>query len=180
MAGECPEAGEGMGPLCPVQIWEEPPVGELALEAAAGAAMLALGARLVARNRPRLLMLWSAAFLSWFSLCKYLICTRCERYGQRCEFYGLGRYAARLFPAQPGRTLDKAGIAAEAASAGTLYFLPLLASLGRPRDFFRYSVFLLLALLTQFFISCRRCALTATTPWKATCPNYRLARKVFI
>jgi len=169
-----------MDTLCPVQVWEEPPVGELALESAAGAAMLGYGFFLLAKTRPRLLPLWSAAFLSWFTLCKYLICTRCERYGQRCEFYGLGKYAARLFSAQPGRSLDTAGIAAEAASAGTLYFLPLLASLGRPRHFFRYLGLLLLALLTQFFVSCRRCAQTATTPWKATCPNYRLARKVFV
>ena len=33
-----------MEPLCPVQIWEEPPAVEIAVETAAGAAMLASGA----------------------------------------------------------------------------------------------------------------------------------------
>ncbi len=169
-----------MEPLCPVQVWEEPPLAELALETAAGGAMLAYGGWLVGKNRFKLLPLWAAAFLSWFTLCKYLICTRCERHGQLCEFYGLGKYAARLFSAQTGRTLDAAGITAEAASAGTLYFLPLLASLGRPRDLLKYMSVLAAALLTQFLVSCRRCALTATTPWKAACPNYKLARRVFV
>lgn len=169
-----------MEPLCPVQVWEEPPAWEIALESAAGTAMLASGAYFVARYRRKLLPLWLAGFVSWFTLCKYLICTRCERYGQRCEFYCLGKYAARLFPAQPGKSLDTAGIIAEGASAGTLYFLPLLAVTGKPRRLLSYSAVLLAALLAQFFVSCRRCALTASTPWKATCPNYRLARKVFI
>jgi hypothetical protein len=169
-----------MEPLCPVQIWEEPPAVEIALETAAGAAMLASGAYFVARYRRKLLPLWAAAFVSWFTLCKYLICTRCERYGQRCEFYCLGKYAARLFPAQPGKGLDAAGIVAEGASAGTLYFLPLLAVTGRRARFLAYAATLSAALLTQFFVSCRRCVQTATTPWKSTCPNYKLAHRIFV
>jgi hypothetical protein len=169
-----------MEPLCPVQIWEEPPAGEVLLESAAGAAMLGYGAYLVARYRRKLLPFWLAAFVAWFTLCKYLICTRCERYGQRCEFYCLGKYAARLFPAQPGKSLDAAGIIAEGASAGTLYFLPLLAATGKPSRFLSYAAVLKVALLSQFLVSCRRCVLTATTPWKATCPNYKLARKIFV
>ncbi len=35
-----------MEPLCPVQVWEEPPAGEVLLESAAGAAMLGYGAYL--------------------------------------------------------------------------------------------------------------------------------------
>jgi hypothetical protein len=169
-----------MEPLCPVREWEEPPANEIALETAAGAAMLASGAYLTARYRRKLSPLWLAAFVSWFTLCKYLICTRCEHYGKRCEFYGLGKYAARLFPAQPGKSLDTPGIIAEGASAGTLYFLPLLAATGKRSRFLGYAAVLAAALLSQLLVSCRRCALTATTPWKTTCPNYRLARKAFV
>jgi hypothetical protein len=163
-----------------VQAWEEPPAVEIAIETAAGAAMLACGAYLLARYRRKLFPLWLAAFISWFTLCKYLICTRCEHYGERCEFYCLGKYAARLFPAQPGKSLDAPGIIAEGASAGVLYFLPLLAATGKRSRFLGYATVLNAALLSQFLVSCRRCALTATTPWKATCPNYKLARKVFV
>ncbi len=169
-----------MEELCPVRAWEEPAAWEVALESAAGAVMLAGGAYSIARYRRRLLPLWAAAFVSWFTLCKYLICTRCERYGQRCEFYCLGKYAARLFKAQPGKGLDAAGIVAEVASAGTLYLLPLLAVTGARKRFLAYASALGAALLTQFLISCRRCALTATTPWKAVCPNYGLARRLFV
>lgn len=65
-----------MEPLSPVRAWEEPPAGEIAVEAAAGAAMLACGAYLTARYRRRLFSLWLGAFASWFTLCKYLISSR--------------------------------------------------------------------------------------------------------
>ncbi len=169
-----------MEPLRPSQAWEEPPAGEIALEGAAGIALLAYGASLTWRYRRRLFPLWLAAFLSWFTLCKYLICTRCERYGERCEFYCLGRYAARLFPAQPGRSLDTAGMAAEGLSIGTLYFLPMLAARGGRSRLATYMTVLVIAIGSQFMVSCRRCVRTATTPWKATCPNYKLARLVFV
>ena len=169
-----------MEPLQPVMAWEEPPVGEIALESAAGIALLAYGAALTWRHQRGLVPLWLAAFVSWFTLCKYLICTRCERYGQRCEFYCLGRYAARLFPAQPGRSLDAAGMAAEGLSIGTLYFLPLLAAKGRRPHLTAYAALLAAAVGSQFAVSCRRCVRTATTPWKAACPNYKLARRVFV
>lgn len=168
-----------MEPLKPVMAWEEPPVAEIALESAAGIVMLAYGADLTWRFRRRLFPFWAAAFVAWFTLCKYLICTRCERYGRRCEFYCLGKYAARLFPAQHDRSLDAAGIMAEGLSIGTLYFLPVFAAKGRVARLASYAAVLAAAVGSQFAVSCRRCARTATTPWKATCPNYKLARRVF-
>ena len=165
--------------LCPVQEWEEPPEKELLLEGAAAVAMLASGVYVVARYRRRLLPLWLSAFISCFTLNRYLVCTRCERYGERCEFYGMGRYTARLFQPQADKSVDNAGFISEGATLGTLYFLPLLASKEKPGSFMAFTSVLLVALITQFLISCRRCAMTATTPWKAICPNYRLARKLF-
>ena len=84
---------------------------------------------MVARRRPKWFPVWLAAFITWFTLCKYLICTRCENYGKACDFYYLGKWAARLFPAQPGKSLDAAGIIAEGGSVAILQLLPAIAAL---------------------------------------------------
>jgi hypothetical protein len=83
--------------------WPEPDPGRMRFLIGSGIAYVAFGGYVVARRRPKWLPLWLAALVTWFTLCKYLICTRCERYGEACDFYYLGRWAERLFERQPDR-----------------------------------------------------------------------------
>jgi len=141
---------------------------------------LAYGGYVVARRRPRWLPAWLAALATWFTVCKYLICTRCERYGEACDFYYLGRWASRLFERQPDRSLDAAGIIAEGGSVAIMQFAPLLAALGRRRMLLTYVVLLAIGQWAQLSVCCSRCVVYSKDPWKReTCPSYKLAQKIF-
>lgn len=164
----------------PVQEWCEVVPAAIAVESAAGLAAIAAGGYLMACYRKKLFPLWAAATISWFTLCKYLICTRCEHYGEKCEFYSLGILAARMFPAQPDRTLTQAGYTAEALSAGGMLLLPFTAAWGDRRRLSAYAALVASQWTTQLIVSCRHCARTATTPWKARCPTYKLARRLWV
>lgn len=164
----------------PVREWREVSPASIAVESAAGLAAVAAGGYLVSRRRRKLFPWWAAATASWFTLCKYLICTRCEHYGKRCEFYNLGVLAARMFPAQPGRDLSGVGYAAEGLSFGGMLLLPLAAAWGDGKRFAAYAALVAAQLGTQLLVSCRHCARTASTPWKARCPSYRLARLIWV
>jgi len=174
-------AGCGCGCACEGNSdWPEPDPNQMKLLIGSGIAYIAYGGYVVARRRPRWLPLWLAALVTWFTLCKYLICTRCERYGEACDFYYLGKWAARLFERQPGRTLDKAGIAAEGGSVAVLQLLPILASLGKWRMLLKYLVLFAAGQWALLSICCRRCIQYSTDPWKReTCPSYRQAQKLF-
>ncbi len=173
------EKEEEMLEVTPTREWCEVSTAAVAMESAAGLAAVAAGGYLMFRYRRRLFPLWSAATLSWFTLCKYLICTRCEHYGKRCEFYRLGRLAARMFPAQPDRTLTLAGFAAEGLSVGGMMALPLVAAREDGKRFATYAALLAAQYGTQLLVACRHCARTATSPWKARCPSYQLARRIW-
>ncbi len=176
-AGRDPEVS-GME-VEPVVVWCEVPRAAIALESAAGLAAIAAGGYLVARYHGKLFPLWAAATFSWFTLCKYLICTRCEHYGKACEFYNLGLLAARMFPAQPDRTLTRVGYAAEGLSVAGMLLLPFAAAWGDKKRLAAYAALFASQWSTQLLVSCRHCARTATTPWKARCPTYRLARRIW-
>ncbi|MHB8894577.1 MAG: hypothetical protein ACYC99_05265 [Candidatus Geothermincolia bacterium] len=154
--------------------------GQMRFLIGTGVSMLAYGGYVVARRRPRWLPLWIAALVTWFTACKYLICARCEYFGEACDFYYLGKVAAKMFEAQPDKTLDTAGIVAEAASVSVLQFLPMLASLGKWKMFLTFSALLGINVAAQLQICCRRCVKYSTDPWKRdTCPTYKLAQKLF-
>jgi len=160
--------------------WPEPDPGQMKFLIGSGIAYVAYGGYVVARRHPRWLPLWLAALATWFTLCKYLICTRCERYGEACDFYYLGKWAARMFEPQPGRTLDKAGIAAEGGSVAVLQLLPIAASLGNVRMLLRYLVLFLVGQFALLFVCCRKCIRYSTDPWKReTCPSYKQAEWLF-
>ena len=145
-----------------------------------GLSMLAYGGYVVARRKPKWLPLWLAALITWFTACKYLICARCEYYGQPCDFYYLGSLAAKLFKPQPDKTLDTAGIIAEGASVTILQFLPVLAALRKPKMLLMFLTLLGINQATQMQVCCRRCIQYSTDPWKRdTCPTYKLAQKIY-
>lgn len=172
--------GCGCGGETEQACWPGPDRGAMRFLIGSGVWMLACGGWVVARRRPKWLGLWLAALVTWFTVCKYLICTRCENYGEPCDFYYLGRWAAKMFKPQPDRTLDTAGIIAEGGSVAVLQFLPALAALGDRRMFFMFLASLLTNQGAQLSICCRRCIKYSTDPWKAsTCPSYKLAQKMF-
>jgi hypothetical protein len=145
-----------------------------------GVSMLAYGGWAVARRRPKWFPLWLAALVTWFTACKYLICARCEYYGEACDFYNLGLYAAKLFKRQPDKSLDTAGIVAEGSSVAVLQFLPVLATLTRPGMLVRFLALLAINQAAQMQLCCRRCVQYSTDEWKRdTCPTYRLAEKIY-
>ena len=161
-------------------VWPEQDKGAMRFLIGTGLAMLSYGGYVVARRRPRWLPLWLAALITWFTVCKYLICTRCEKYGEACDFYYLGKLAAKMFGAQPGRTLDTAGIVAEGGSVMVLQFLPAIAALGKWRMLFTFLALLGLNQATQLQVCCRRCIQCSKDPWKRdTCPSYKLAQKLY-
>lgn len=166
--------------LKPTREWSEVSPAAIVVESVAGLTAIAAGGCLVARYRGRLFPLWAAATISWFTLCKYLICTRCEHHGKKCEFYNLGVLAARMFPAQPERTLTRVGYAAEGLSIGGMLLLPFAAAWGDKKRLVTYAALFAAQWSTQLLVSCRHCARTATTPWKAQCPTYKLARRIWV
>lgn len=160
--------------------WPEPDPVRMALLIAANLVYLVYGGFIIARRKPGWMPVWLAALLSWFTLCKYLICTRCERFGEACDFYYLGKWAARLFKRQEGQTLDGAGIAAEGSSVALIQFLPALACLGSPRTLLKYGILLLAGQWAQLSICCRRCVAYSRDSWKREfCPSYKMARRLF-
>ncbi len=161
-------------------VWPEADKGKMRFLIGSGIGMLGVGGYAVAKARPRWLPLWLAALVTWFTLCKYLICTRCENYGRACDFYYLGVVASMMFEPQPDRTLDTAGIVAEGGSVAVLQFLPLLATLRKPRLLLLFLAALAVNQAAQISICCRRCVKYSTDPWKRdTCPSYKLASRLY-
>lgn len=170
VCADCEETGE----------WPEPKPGEMGFLIASAVAYLAYGGYVVVRRRPRWLPFWLGALITWFTVCKYLICTRCERYGEACDFYYLGKWASRLFERQPDRTLDSAGIIAEGGSVALMQFVPLAAALGSPRMLLTYLVLLGVGQWAQLSVCCSRCVDYSKDPWKRdTCPSYKIAQRMF-
>lgn len=157
----------------------EPDPTQMKVLIGSGLAYLLYGGWVVARNKPRWMPVWLAALVSWFTLCKYLVCTRCERFGEACDFYYLGKWASRLFERQPDKTLDMKGIIAEGASVGILRYMPFLAGLKSPKMLSRYAVLYLFGQAALLLICCRRCVKYSKDSWKReTCPSYKMAERL--
>ncbi len=139
------------------------------------AAFGSLGLYAVARYRRRWLPLWLGALAVWGTLCKYLICTRCERFGQACDYCYGGKYAELFFRKQPERSLGPGGFAAEGISTSLMVALPALAALRRPRLLGAYLALLAASQGWLLKVCCVKCARHATDEWKKYCPNYHIA-----
>jgi hypothetical protein len=152
----------------------------MAIQISAGLAYLGCGGYAVRRYRPRLFPLWLFALFIWGTLCKYLICARCERYGQACDFCYGGKYAAFFFKRRPDRTLDAAGIAAEGISGMIMQFLPVLAAVRNRRLLVLYVFINLIWQAVLLQTACKKCVLYSKDPWKEKyCPSYRMAKIIF-
>jgi hypothetical protein len=171
--------GAGCGCGC---VGEKPPQDENAMRfmMGSGAAYLLYGGYVVSRRRPRWFPLWLSAVVGWFTLSKYLICTRCEYFGEPCDFYRLGTFAARMFERQPDKSLDAYGIASEGITVAIIQFLPMLASLTKPKMLIKFLILFAIGQYAQLTVCCRRCIQYSTDPWKRDkCPSYGLATRLF-
>lgn len=171
---------EGCGTYSGSEDWPEPEPLNMAVLIFSWIAYIFYGGYLIAKKRPKWLLLWFPALLLWMTLCKYLICTRCEKYGEPCDFYYLGKWAALLFERQPDKTLDTAGIIAEGSTVATLQLLPIVAGIGSPGMLLKYMLLLAFNQAAQLSICCRKCVQYSTDPWKReVCPSYKQARAIF-
>lgn len=163
-----------------VYSWNPPSKLSITVERLIGINAIIQGGFLLARHRARLMPPWLLSVISWFTLCKYVICTHCEHHGEFCEFYGLGKLAAEMFPKKRKSSISPFGYATEGVSMVGMLLLPFL-TVGRSDalQLFSYALSALAAGVSTMFISCRRCVFTSNDRWKALCPNYQLARFIW-
>jgi len=140
--------------------WPEQNRLSMAVLVALNAGYVLFGAYVMWRCGRKWIPLWLGALLAWATVCKYFICTRCERYGEACDYCYGGKYAAMLFSRQPDMGLDAGGIMSEGISTSIMMWLPVVVA--RNKRLIR--------------VCCIRCTRHARDPWKARwCPNYKLA-----
>ncbi|MBN2168861.1 MAG: hypothetical protein JW738_06415 [Actinobacteria bacterium] len=164
----------------PAKPWNPPSKASINFERLVGVVTLAQGGATIVLHGRKLLVPWLVSVVSWFTLCKYLICTHCEHHGEYCEFYGLGKHAATLFPEKRKSSLSPFGWLTEGISMAGMLLLPF-CTVGKSgvKWILIYSISVIASYASMFIVSCRHCALTATDRWKSLCPNYRIARRIW-
>ena len=138
---------------------------------------IALGGMLRERKFKHLgawLGIW-ALFLTWP---RYLICARCDGYGERCYPYYLGKYTSLIFPQVEGKDVGNLGFAMEAFCLGGMYWTPVLALRKNRKLLLRYLGVMQVVLLAHFFHACRWCAANSDQKWKMACPNHRIWKRI--
>ncbi len=116
-----------------------------------------------------------ALFLTWP---RYLICSRCEGYGNMCYSYYIGKYTSMLFPRVEGKEPGNLGLVQEVVSLSTIFWTPALALRGNRKLLARYLATMNAVLLGQFLHACRYCAANSTQEWKNVCPAHRTWKKI--
>lgn len=116
-----------------------------------------------------------ALFLTWP---RYLICSRCEGYGNMCYSYYIGKYTSMVFPKVEGKVPGGLGLAQEVASLSTIFWAPAIALRGNRKLLAQYLAIMNVVLLGQFFHACRYCAANSTQEWKNACPAHRTWKKI--
>lgn len=147
---------------------------------AVNVAYVAFGGYTVWRYRRRWFPAWLGAFLIWATLCKYLICVRCEFFDRPCDYCYGGKYAALFFRGQRGRPLDMDSLFWEGVSTSTFASLPVLSARGHRLSMAAYIFLLAVAQATLLKVCCSRCVKYSRDEWKRLyCPNYRIASFLF-
>jgi hypothetical protein len=169
MRCECPECLEHEGP--------DPKIIGIRFIILAAQFLVAMVGLIHERSWKALLAeLGALAF--FLTLPRYLICCRCEGYGQRCYSLYLGKLTSLYLPKVEGKEVSPAGAALELLTLSVLGNSP---AIGLRKNKKLLALYLLLANLTvgfQFWHSCRHCAKYATD-WRKDCPSAKLAGSVF-
>lgn len=146
--------------------------------AAFGLGMLIALAGMIKERKFKHLAFWLGTlglFLTWP---RYLICSRCEGYGNMCYSYYIGKYTSLVFPKVEGKDVGPLGFGMEAFCLGSLFWTPALAMRNNRELLTRYMLVMQLVLIGQFFHACRYCAANSTQEWKNVCPNHRIWKKI--
>lgn len=112
------------------------------------------------------------------SVPRYLICCRCEGYGEMCHTFYLGKLTSLYLPRVEGKEPTPTALRLEDLTLATLSYAP---AVGLRKNRGLLALYLVLANMTlglQFWHACRHCAEHATD-WRRDCPSAVLARRVF-
>jgi len=138
---------------------------------------IALGGMLRERKYKHLAA-WLGAWGLFLSWPRYLICARCDGYGNNCYSHYLGKYTSLVFPKVEGEEVGGLGFALEVLCLSGMLWTPVLALRGDRKTLFRYLAAMEVVLLGQFFHACRWCAANSDQEWKMACPNHRLWKRI--
>ena len=139
--------------------------------------LTALGG-MVEERKPKHLAAWLGAWALFMTWPRYLICARCDGYGQMCYPHYLGKYTSLLFPRAEGKEVGPLGFGLETFCLIVILWTPVLALRGNRQLLTRYLIAMQLVLAGQFFHACRWCAAHSTQGWKRACPAYRAWKKM--
>jgi len=143
-----------------------------------GAQFLVAIVGLIRERSWKALLATLGALAFFLTLPRYLICCRCEGYGQKCYPLYLGKLTSLYLPKVEGKEVSSAGAALELL---TLSILGNSPAIGLRKNKKLLALYLLLTNLTvgfQFWHSCRHCAKYATD-WRKDCHLAKLAGSVF-
>lgn len=109
---------------------------------------------------------------------RYLVCCRCDGYGNNCYSLYLGKVTSMYLPRVEDKEISKIGSALEALTLQTLALTPAIG-LRRSRKLLAFYLLLCNATFgLHFWHACRHCAEYATD-WRKDCPMAKTARRVF-
>lgn len=134
-------------------------------------------AGMVRERKYRHLLTWLAGWALFLTWPRYLICSRCEGYGQMCRSYFLGKYTSLLFPRAEGKKVGPLGLSLELLSLSVMFWAPALALRRDPKALLRYLAAMQAVLLGQFFHACRWCGTRSDEAWKTVCPVHRFWKR---
>ncbi|MDD3717757.1 MAG: hypothetical protein PHP28_03725 [Actinomycetota bacterium] len=132
---------------------------------------------MIKERKFKLLGAWLGVWSVFLTIARYIICSRCEGYGQMCYSYYIGKYTSLVLPGVEGKDVGPVGIGLEAACLGSIFWIPAVAMRGDRRMLARYLAVMQLVLIGQVFHACRWCARNSTQEWKNQCPVHRTWKK---
>jgi hypothetical protein len=140
-----------------------------------GAAM-ALGG-MIRERKFKHLAAWLGAWGLFLTYPRYLICARCDGYGNMCYSYYLGKYTSMVFPRVEGKEVGPLGFTLEIICLGSIFWMPALALRDDRKLMLRYLAIMQFVGIAHFFHACRWCAANSTQEWKNKCPAHRTWKK---
>lgn len=118
------------------------------------------------------------ALAFFFTVPRYLICCRCEGYGEKCYPLYLGKITSLYLPKVEGKRVTPLAAGLEGITLNTLAITPAVGLRKNLKLEFVYLFLANLTLLLQFRHACRHCARYATD-WRKECIGARAARRYF-
>jgi len=173
----CAECREADASCEPCEPHPNPLIMALRFAAFGLGGLVAMGG-MIKERKFKHLAFWLGTWALFMSWPRYLICSRCEGYGNMCYSYYLGKYTSMVFPKVGGKEVGPLGFAMEGFCLNSMFWTPALALRNNRQLLIRYLVIMELVLLGQFFHACRYCAANSTQQWKNVCPAHRTWKKI--